>query len=187
MKTPLSLLLTCALLFPQLGCKSNTTDRLVVSLGAVSAASAVAIAVAMSLEADEAIDSVTATRIVTYSQAVSLATSKAISELGADETDRMKILKITAIFAAVPPVVIGDEDPKAAAVIQAIQVAVETLLAQLTAASKAVPAAATPAQAALTKEHLAELAKIDAQARRAVTVASRWSPAHPLLAAGYMK
>jgi hypothetical protein len=187
MKTPLSILLMCALVFPQLGCKSNTTDRLVVSLGAVSAASAVAIAVAMSLEANEAIDTTTATKIVTYSQAVSLATSKAIAELGVDETDRLKILNITAIFAAVPPVVIAGEDPKAAAVIQAIQAAIETLLAQLTVASKSAPACATTTQATLTKEQVTELLKIDAQARQAAYEASRWSRAHTLLVAGYMK
>ncbi len=187
MKTPLSILLTCALTFPQLGCKPNTVDRLVVSLSAVSAASAIAIAVATSLEANEAIATETAAQIISYSQSVSQATSKAIAELSFAEPDRQKILNIAAIFASIPRVVLADADPKAAAVIQAIQVAIETLMAQLEAAARLASTGARTANAALTSERAAELVEIDAQARQAASEASRWTQEHRLVLAAYMK
>jgi hypothetical protein len=188
MKTPIAILAICALVFPQLGCKSSTTDRLVISLGAVSAASAVAIAVATSLEASEAIDTSTAARIVTYAQSVSEATAKAITELGVSESDRLKATKIVAIFAAVPPVVLADSGGKAAAIVSAIQAAITALTAQLTVVSKSAAASSTTTtQSSLSRQQVEELVKIDAQARQCSREAALWSQAHPLLVAGYMK
>src|SRR5512140_3367761 len=106
MKTSICILLVCVLALTLPGCKSNTVDRLVVSLGAVSAASAIAIAVATSLDANEAIESATAAKIVAYSQAVSEATSKAIAELSFEEPTRKKIVNIAALFAGIPSVAI---------------------------------------------------------------------------------
>jgi len=177
----------CVLVCPQFGCKSNTTDRLVVSLGAVSAASAVAIAVATSLEANEAIDSAAAARIINYSQSVGVATSKAIAELSVEETDRQRILNISAIFTAVPPVVISGDDAKAVAVVQAIQVAIQTLLVQLSEASKSTSVRGTRTIASLTSAQMAQIVRADTQVRQTAQAALTWNPVHPLLAAGYMK
>ncbi|HEX8985648.1 MAG TPA: hypothetical protein VF767_09460 [Bryobacteraceae bacterium] len=187
MKTSICILLVCLLAFTLPGCKSNTVDRLVVSLGAVSAAAAIAIAVATSLDANEAIESATAAKIVAYSQAVSEATSKAIAELSLEEPARKKIVSIAALFAGIPSVAIAEQDPKAAALIQAIQVAIQTLMVQLNAAARSTGAATRNAQALLTPEQAAELISIDAQARDSARAAAAWGRAHRLLLAGYMK
>ncbi len=117
MKTCVAIVLTCVLALLPMGCKTNTMDRLVVSLSAVSAAAAVAIAVATSLEANEAIETETAAKIIAYSQAVSHATSKSIAELSFSEPDHEKILKITAYFSELPRVALSEGEPKAAAIV----------------------------------------------------------------------
>lgn len=170
-----------AFVLTQAGCKTDPTTTLIATLGAVSSSSAVAIAVASSLESGGQIPEETARRIIAYAQAVSDACAKSVAALHTGDTTKAKVLNIlSAVVEVEAPVVATHGNAKAKAVVAVLEAALAALKVQLRIAAKA--ARSSSATANPTSEQWSEIRRIARQAEDATRVAGHWARAHPALA-----
>ncbi len=183
MKTRASIVLL-ALVLIQSGCKSDPTTTVIASLGAVSSASSVAIAVVSSLESGGQISEEAAREIITYAQAVSTACADSVAALNAGGTTKEKVLNIlSAIVAVETPVIASYGDDKAKAAIVALNAALAALKVQLQAVAKdAKSSPSTPV--CPTTQQTSEIQRIGREAQAAAQMAAAWSASHPVLLAG---
>ncbi len=181
MKTRISILVL-ALVLTQVGCKTDPTSSLIASLSAVSGASAVAIAVSASLESNGEIAEDTAREIVTYAQAVSEACARSVAELKAGTATKDKVLNILSAVAEVQtPVVMTYGDPKAQAVVVALDAALAALKVQLQTVSK--DAKASGNAVCPTKEQAERIRLIGRESEGAARAAASWVKEHRELVA----
>lgn len=160
----------------------DPTTTLIVSLGAVSSSSAVAIAVASSLESGGQIPEETARQIIAYAQAVSDACAKSVAALSTGDTTKTKVLRIlSAVVEVQAPMVATHGNAKAKAVVAALEAALAALKVQLQVAERA--AKSSSATVSPTSEQSSEIRRIARQAQDATWVAGRWAQAHPALMA----
>jgi hypothetical protein len=151
------------------GCGTNI-DNLITALGGVSSAASVAIVTAGALEVSGTIDSQAADQITRYAQAVAEACSQSISELRAEGSAKQKALNVSAIFAAIPRVVLSDYNPRAGAVVAVVQIAIQAFTAQLQTAAKLAP----DRPVALSADTHRELERIRTDSLAAAASARGW-------------
>ncbi|MCE5309163.1 MAG: hypothetical protein LLG20_16100 [Acidobacteriales bacterium] len=176
MKTRLSIIVL-ALVLTQAGCKTDPATALIASLSAVSSASAVAIAVSTSLESNGEIAEDTAREIIAYAQAVSEACAQSVAGMKAGTATKEKVLNILSAVAEVQtPVVMTYGNPKAQAVVVALDAALAALKVQLQAASK--DAKASGGAVSPTKEQADRIRLIGRESQDAARAAASWVKQH---------
>lgn len=172
-----------AVVLTQAGCKSDPTTTLIASVGAVSSASSVTIAVASSLESTGQISQQSAREIIAYAQAVSIACSKAVEAFQAGTTKKEKALNIlSAVVSVQTPVLTAYGDDKARAVVAALDAALAALKIQLQAAANSSGSSGS-VTVSPTRQQAREIHRIGGEAVESVHTANLWQREHRELVA----